>query len=123
MAQSQAEARRYFADKVVRQARSEGLTLSDAERRMLFWSESEPDSESDPDLADRLASEMSDEEYETKIAGLLTRCLEDELGRDPGSKEAWKQARAVLGQGDHYILIMVDRAADLRPRAWWQFWR
>jgi hypothetical protein len=123
MAQSQAEARRYFADKVVRQARAEGLTLSDAEHRMLFWSESAPDSESDPELADRLALEMSDEEYETKIAGLLTRRLEDELGRDPGSKEAWTQARAVLGRGDHYILIMIDRAADLRPKAWWQFWR
>ena len=34
MVQTQSEAKRYFVDKVLRQARSEGVTLSDAERRM-----------------------------------------------------------------------------------------
>jgi hypothetical protein len=29
----------------------------------------------------------------------------------------------VLGQGDHYIHIMVDQAIGSGPKKWWQFWR
>jgi hypothetical protein len=43
MVRTQTEAKRFFVDKVLAQAGAEGMTLSDAERKMLFWSESDPD--------------------------------------------------------------------------------
>jgi hypothetical protein len=123
MVHSQTEAKRLFVEKVVMQARLEGVFLSDAERRMLSWSESDPDFVVDPQLPERLSAEISDEEYEKKITGMLVRRLAAEIGQDPGAEAHWRQAANVLRQGDHYILIMLDAAVGSRLKRWWQFWR
>lgn len=93
---TQTEAKRFFAEKVIHQARAEHVPLTDAERRMLSWSESDPDFNADPQQVDDLASQMSDKEFETKIAGLLTRACAAECAADPHSRDAWQQARSVL---------------------------
>lgn len=123
MVHSQTDAKQFFVEKVVMQAQLEGVALSDAERTMLSWSESDPDFVVDSQLPDRLAAEISDEEYEKKITGLLVRRLAAEVGQDPAAGAQWKQAANVLRQGDHYILIMLDAAAGRRLKLWWQFWR
>jgi hypothetical protein len=122
MVESQSEARRFFIDKIVHQARTENATLSDDERQMLMWSETAPDSVSDPELAQRLATVISDADYESKIAGLLSAAFRREVRADSDAKAAWRQAWSVLKRGDHYILIMIDQAVgkQLKPR--WQFW-
>ena len=66
---------------------------------------------------------MSDQEYESKVIGLLERRFATDTAEDPGSREAWQQAYTVLGQGDHYILIMIDQAVDLKRKKWWEFWK
>jgi hypothetical protein len=48
MFKTQVDARRFFVDKVVQRAVVEGAPLSEDERQMLFWSETEPDSIADP---------------------------------------------------------------------------
>lgn len=85
---------------MIRQASVENVVLSDAERRMLSWSESDPEFEPDPALAETLASEMSDEEYEAKIAGLLKRGFAADLASDPRARDMWRQGRKILQQGD-----------------------
>src|SRR5688500_9313403 len=75
MVQTQTEAKRFFVDKVLRQAHAEGVRLSEAEHQMLSWSESDPDFVVDPQLPGRLASEMSDEAYEKKIGERLPEVL------------------------------------------------
>jgi hypothetical protein len=122
---TQAEAKRFFAERAVQRARDEGVPLSDAERGMLSWSESDPELTADPQLVKQLASEMPDEEYEEKITGLLNRRFAEEIAADPGAKDAWRHALSVLNQGDHYIAIMIDRAvgARLKVKRWWEFWR
>ncbi|HYT74034.1 MAG TPA: hypothetical protein VEL79_04725 [Vicinamibacterales bacterium] len=57
------QARQFFEDRIIQQADVKGVTLSADERLMLKWSESEPDSIADPALAERLAGEISDEDY------------------------------------------------------------
>lgn len=64
MVHSQTEAKRLFVEKVLTQARIEGVSLSDAERKMLSWSESDPDFATDLQLPPQLAAEIFDEEYE-----------------------------------------------------------
>ena len=123
MVEAQSEARRFFIDKILHQASVEDVTLSDDEREMLKWSESAPDSVSDPELAQRLAAVISDADYESKIAGLLARSFSREVTADSHARDAWQQAWSVLKRGDHYILIMINQAIGnhLKPR--WQFWR
>jgi hypothetical protein len=120
MVHSQTEAKRLFVEKVVTQARLEGVSLSDAERAMLFWSESDPDFVVDPQSPAWLAAEISDEEYEKKVTGLLARRFVAEVDSDPAAEARWKQATEVLRQGDHYILIMLDAAVRSRLKPWWQ---
>jgi hypothetical protein len=123
MVHSQTEAKRLFVERVMMQARLEGVSLSDAERTMLSWSESDPDLVVDPQLPKTLAAEISDQAYERKISGLLVRRFAAEVDQDPGAEAQWKQAVEVLRQGDHYIIIMLDAAVGNRLKRWWEFWR
>jgi hypothetical protein len=88
MFRTQAEAKRFFVSKVVGQARVESMTLSDAEQRMLSWSESDPDFVADPRLPEQLAAKISDKDYETKIVGLLWRSFSADVERAPEGTEA-----------------------------------
>jgi hypothetical protein len=120
---TQSEAKRFFSTKVIDRARTEGVALSEAERRMLYWSESDPEFKADPKLVEQLASEMSDEDYEAKIATLLQNSFAADSAADSRAREVWQQARSVLKQGDHYILIMIDRAVGTKLKRWWEFWK
>jgi len=120
---TQSEAKRFFATKVIDRARTEGVALSDTERRMLYWSESDPEFKADPKLVEQLASEMSDEDYEAKIAALLQNAFAADSAIDSRAPEVWQQARSVLKKGDHYILIMIDRAVGAKLKRWWEFWK
>src|SRR5207244_3819415 len=101
---------------------AEGIHLSDAERQMLFWSKSDPTFKADPQLAAELATQMSDEEYEAKICGLLRRGFQSDLTTDPHTRDRWRRALAVVNQGDHYISIMIDRAVGSKLKSWSQVW-
>lgn len=101
MFNSQSAAKRFVVEQALAQARAENVQLSDAERRMLSWSESDPDFVADPELPAQLASEISDEDYERKIAGLLSRRFGVEVGGGPAAEAQWRQAAEVLHQGDH----------------------
>jgi hypothetical protein len=122
MIHTQREAKQFFVEKVVTQARLEGVPLSDVEHKMLSWSESDPELVVDPQLPERFASEISDEQYEKKVAGLLARRFAAEAA-DQATEAEWKQAAEVLHQGDHYILVMLDEAIGARLKPWWRFWR
>jgi hypothetical protein len=117
----QTQARQFFEDKIIEQAESEGVPLSADERLMLKWSESEPESIADPELAQRLAAEISDEDYEEVIAGFLSRRYATEISLDRSAKKAWADAFATLNRGDHYLLIMIKRALGRQLTPWWKF--
>lgn len=118
---TQTEARQFFEDKIVQQAGAEGVPLSANERLMLKWSESASDSIAEPGLVERLAAEISDEDYEDRIAGLLNRCYATEIAADRDAKKAWAEAFATLSRGDHYVLIMINRAVGRQLTPWWKF--
>jgi hypothetical protein len=120
MSAAQTVAKRFLADRVIHQALAEGLPLSEAEREMLLWSESDPELTIDPTLPQRFAAETSDEEFERKIAGLLERSFSTDMHADPTAEARWKEASRVLDQGDHYISIMLDAAVGQRWKSRWQ---
>ena len=123
MFQTPLQARRFLEDRIAQQADLEGVPLSRDERLMLTWSESEPDSIADPELVDRLAAEISDEDYVVKIAGLLARSYAADLARDSTAKAIWTDAFRVLKQADYYMGIMVDQAVGRQLAPWWTYRR
>jgi hypothetical protein len=96
------------------------VSLTEAEREMLSWSESDPDIEIDPTLPVRFEAEVSDEDYEKKVVGLLARSFSNDIRVSPQAEDQWKHASRVLHQGDHYILVMLDEAVGHRWKKWWQ---
>ena len=120
---SQSHAKRFFVDKIVAEAAAELRPLSDNERQMLSFSESDPEFVVDPVLVDKLAAEISDGDYEAKVAGLLKRAYRRDVARDGATRDTCREAYAVLNQGDHYLLIMIDRALGRQLRPWWAFCR
>ena len=120
---SQGQAKRFFVDKIAAQAETEGTPLSAAERQMLSFSESDPEFTVDPALVERLQAEIVDEDYEAKVAGLIERSWNRDVETDNNAASLYLKAYATLNQGDHYLLIMIDRALRRHLRPWWAFWR
>ena len=63
---------------------------------MLFWSESDPEEDGSAalDAAAALSAEMSDDEYEAKIRGLLRRAYQADCAADAQVRERWRAAAA-----------------------------
>ncbi len=120
---TQAEAKRFFVERVLAQAGAEQLQLSPAEQGMLSWSESDPSFTPDPALVEQLATEVSDEAYEGKIAGLLERSYRRDLTTDSAAGDRYREAYSVLTRGDHYLVVMIRRALGRYLRPWWAPWR
>ena len=120
---SQGQAKRFFVDKIATQAVTEGTPLSDAERQMLSFSESDPEFVVDPALVEKLQAEISDEDYEAKIAGLIERSWKRNVETDSNAGNLYREVFTTLSRGDHYLLIMIDRALRRHLRPWWAFWR
>lgn len=120
---TQGQAKRFFVDKIAAQAAREGTPLSDAERQMLSFSESDPEFVVDPALVGKLQAEISDEDYEAKVAGLIERSWKRDVEADSDAGNVYREALTMLSQGDHYLLIMLRRALRKRLRPWWAFWR
>jgi len=115
---SQWEAKQFFAQRVITQAKKESASLSEAERHMLSWSESDPEFKPDYDLAARVDKEIPQDKYEAKIRGLIERAYREDVQTDPKAETRYREAYKTLKQGDHYILIMVKQAL----RSKWQRW-
>ena len=105
---TQTEAKRFLVSRVIEQAQAESVPLSDAEIHMLSWSESDPEFEPNFELAE--APEVAEDPFEAKVAGLLRRAHDRECGRNSQAKLMYREARAKLSEGDHYILVMVGQA-------------
>jgi hypothetical protein len=120
---SQGQAKRFFVEKVIAQAATEGVPLSDAEKRMLSFSESDPEFVVSPELVEKLQAEISDDVYEAKVAGLIERAWRRDVKADSNAHGVYRAAFTVLGHGDHYLLVMIERALRRHLRPWWAFWR
>jgi len=122
MAPTRDEARRFFIDRIVAEAERQGVLLSRNERLMLDWSEVEPDCIADPDVAEALAREISDQDYEAKVSRLLSAAYDRELLSVSNTRNCYRAAYSVLKGGDYYLTVMIDQALRARLRRWWEFW-
>jgi hypothetical protein len=120
---SQGQAKQFFVAKIVAQAAHEGHPLSDNERWMLSFSESDPQFVVDPARVAALEAEIPDLEYEAKVAGLVKRACAADVASNPNSLAEYKEAFAVLKEGDHYLMIMLKQGLAKWLRPWWAlFW-
>jgi hypothetical protein len=111
LSQPAESAKQFLISKVLRQADSDGVLLSDLEKRMLNFSEGSA-------LADIEAFEKFDSEYdyEAKIARLLRRAYQHDAKL--GQEHQWPDALRALRSEDWYILVMLQQAGIKAAMGW-----
>src|SRR5271154_3134739 len=103
------EAKNFLVEQTAQPAAIEGVSLSDLERRMMYFTESEDAVEDPIQLNQEFEAEFDTDEYELKISGLLRRTYERTKEENPSNLREWDGAVRELCKGDHYILVLWDR--------------
>ena len=88
------------------QAQREGVPLSDLEKRMMCFTESDDAVENPIALNEEFEAQYDTAEYEGKIAGLLGRAYNRLKAEGSGAVKTWDESIKELKKGDHYILVM-----------------
>jgi hypothetical protein len=108
------EAKEFLVSRIVAEAQREDVLLSEVERKMLYFTES---GWTLPDMAavqEDFDSEYDQNEYEKKIAKLITNAAKHDGKESRDEYEAWWAAIRFLRREDHYISVMIE-IAGLRP--------
>jgi hypothetical protein len=108
------EAKEFIISQIVEEAQQENIPLSEVELKMLYFTESGwtlPDIMKVNEAFDR---EYDQDEYEHKIAKLVTKADKHIRKGVRDNYDKWWAAIHFLEREDHYILVMI-RLAGLRP--------
>jgi len=103
------QAKDFLVEQAGKQAARENVPLSDIEKRMMYFTESDATSCDNPlELNDEFESQYETVEYESKISRLLHHAYDRLKLEDPEGKRNWDQAIRTLRKGDHYFLVLWD---------------
>jgi len=103
------QAKDFLVEQAGKQAARENVPLSDIEKRMMYFTESDATSCDYPlELNDEFESQYETVEYESKISRLLHHAYDRLKLEDPEGKRNWDQAIRTLRKGDHYFLVLWD---------------
>lgn len=111
------EAKDFLADQAAQQAALDRIPLSDLERRMMYFTESDPDSCHDPiNLNEEFEEKYDTVEYEVKMSRLLRRAYKRLKAENAGGKLQWGEAISALEKGDHYVLLLWGQHSPMGAR-------
>lgn len=112
------EAKEYLIDRILAQARHDGVLLTDIEQKMLYFTEGKGWTLPDMMQVNSEFDQNYDQDaYESKI-GQIIRRTHDQLDSDRDD-ERWDRAVQLLRKEDHYLKVLIDGAfkkATKRPR-------
>ena len=102
-------AKDYLATRIAEQAEREGTPLTKVERKMLYFTEDSGLSPSMAAVSEEFDRDYDQDDYEEKIGGLVSRLL---VRPDAtAQQDDWDDAVLKVCDGDHYLLVLIDRAA------------
>ena len=108
------QAKDFLVAQVAEQAAIEGVPLADIEKRMMYFTESDPASCPDPfALNDEFEPHFEMPQYEAKISELLEHARDHLQKDDPERARRWDAAVGELEKGDHYILVLLGLSGTL----------
>ncbi len=110
--ETQRDAKEFLVGEIVSEAERQGQPLTDIERKMLYFSETDWTLPDIADVAETFDREYDRAEYERKIAKLA------QAARNQGDRSIWSAAVARLAEGDHYLLVMVGKAGGPNAMTW-----
>jgi hypothetical protein len=105
---TQRAAKEYLVSKIVAEAERDRKALSDIERKMLYFSETDWAPPGMPEANAEFERTCDTDEYEQKIAA-LARKIEARNKKENGAEQRfWNAAVEKLSEGDHYLLVMLS---------------
>ena len=117
---SDREALDHVADKIAAEAKRQGIPLSEVERKMLYFSETDWTLPGILEVNIEFERDYNEDEYERKICS-LGQAIEAQL-KNASAEESglWYGAIQKLSEGDRYLLVLlnprlVPAAASRRP--------
>jgi hypothetical protein len=119
--QTERQAKEYLVERIVAEAQSEQVPLSEVERKMLYFTESGWTLPNILEVNAEFERDYDNEEYEQKIAGLV-REIDKQYETTGGDDQAkWDDAIVKLAEGDHYLLVLVGlgRSSPARQFSKW----
>jgi hypothetical protein len=111
------QAKDFLVQQASEQAALEGVQLSDLEKRMMYFTESDSSCENPAALNEEFEAKYNTDEYETKVSELLHHAYERLKKEDPEKVRNWDQSIQTLWKGDHYILVLWDNNRSIEPAA------
>ncbi len=99
--------KQFLIDRILDQAKLDGVQLSDIEIRMLGFTEATAGAR-DLEAAQAFERDFDDHEYEAKIAGLIRRAYERD--KQNGNLAPWNHALAQIAGRDLYLHVMLELA-------------
>lgn len=110
------QAKDFLVQEATEQAGRENIPLSDIEKKMMYFTESDASTCENPvELNDEFEAQYDTPEYEAKISRLLHHAYERLKGEDPERVREWNLAMRTLRRGDHYILVLWDTKSPSPP--------
>jgi hypothetical protein len=103
-------AKQFLISKVVEEAKVEQVSLSEIEKKMLYFTELYPSLPDIYEVNTEFERDYDSDVYEAKIAGLLKNARDRDRHSSPSREQEWKDALDGLRKEDHYILVMVAQA-------------
>lgn len=112
------DAKEFLVAQIAGEALREGVSLSEIERKMLYFSETGwilPDIDKVSEAFDR---EYDHDEYEKKITSLIRNARTRARKEDRQKFKTWSDAIRVLAKEDHYLVVMIEPAGGDLLRLW-----
>src|SRR5271170_3447591 len=96
-------AKEFLVGRIVAEAARESVSLSETERKMLYFSETAWTLPDMMEVSDAFDREYDQSEYEEKIGELARNFRERADSADPSELEAWNEAVRTISAEDHYL--------------------
>jgi len=110
------QAKDFLAQQAAEQAARENVPLSEIERKMMYFTESDPASCPNPlEINNEFEAEYETTEYESKMSKLLHHAYKRLKEENPEGNRNWDEAIRTLRKGDHYLLVLWDQPTGERP--------
>jgi len=109
------EAKDFFVQQTAEQAALENVSLSDLEKRMMYFTETDECPEDPIALNEAFEAEYDTDEYEAMISKLMHHAYQRIKKENSETSHRWKEAMCELSKGDHYLLVLCDDGAPRRP--------
>jgi hypothetical protein len=110
------EAKEFAVQLILSEAEREGISLSELERKMLYFSETGWTIPNMTETAQDFENACDSGQYETKIKALTKRLRRRLQLHDRQTLQLWSAALQMLSEGDHYLLVLTNpNASSRRP--------